>query len=378
MAEHTAADPPAVQRATTVTQALDLVGLGRYQHLLLLYCGVAWAADACETMLLSYLGPSVACAWPADVGPAGESALTSVVFAGMLGGVYCLGAVADAFGRRRGFLASAVLLGAAGLASAAAPSFGVSGALAAGAGMPARPRCRFDTWAWAPPLPRHPLALTPPSPCGRPAALPAVAAGGARRGGHRPGRHPHRGHPLCRVCSLWEPRRLAAGPAGLLDGGHHGGGGPGLGRASQVRLALAVGSIGDPAAGAAAGLPLAARVAALAGGAGAVGRGGGRAARARQGQRPRQAGADRAAARARRRGRAQQRRRRRRGRSAAGAAGAGAACGRAAGGSGAAAALPPCGARRGRGAAPRLLAGAARDDVPAVVHLGGQRGDVLR
>ena len=44
----------------------------------------------------------------------------------MLGGVYSLGVTADHLGRRRGFLASALLLGAAGLASAIAPSFWVS------------------------------------------------------------------------------------------------------------------------------------------------------------------------------------------------------------------------------------------------------------
>lgn len=67
--------------------------------------------------------PACRCAW--HVGAAAESALSSVVFAGMLLGVYCLGAVSDAAGRRAGFLLSAVTLGAAGLASAAAPSFAV-------------------------------------------------------------------------------------------------------------------------------------------------------------------------------------------------------------------------------------------------------------
>lgn len=51
---------------------------------------------------------------------------TSVVFAGMLLGVSSLGVLADHLGRRRGFLASALLLGAAGLASALAPSLMVS------------------------------------------------------------------------------------------------------------------------------------------------------------------------------------------------------------------------------------------------------------
>lgn len=73
-------------------------------------------------MLISFLGPALRCGW--GLSPSAESALTSVVFAGMLFGVYSLGAIADAVGRRRGFLASALTLAAAGLASALSPSFG--------------------------------------------------------------------------------------------------------------------------------------------------------------------------------------------------------------------------------------------------------------
>ena len=50
----------------------------------------------------------------------------------MLLGVNSLGAIADQLGRRRGFLVSALVLGAAGLASALAPSFAVSGGAAGG------------------------------------------------------------------------------------------------------------------------------------------------------------------------------------------------------------------------------------------------------
>ena len=107
----------------SVTAALNSAGVGRFQWYLLGYTGLAWAGDACETMILSYLGPSVACAWPDQVGPFHESLLTSVVFAGMMVGVYTLGSTADALGRRKGFMLSASLLGIAGLASAAAPSF---------------------------------------------------------------------------------------------------------------------------------------------------------------------------------------------------------------------------------------------------------------
>ncbi|KAL4859828.1 Organic cation/carnitine transporter 7 [Chlorella vulgaris] len=112
----------AMQPHTTVTAALNDIGFGKAQALLLFYCGLAWLADALETMLLSFLGPAIHCAW--GVGPASESLLSSVVFVGMLAGVYVLGLVSDQYGRRRGFLASALLLGAAAMASAAAPSFG--------------------------------------------------------------------------------------------------------------------------------------------------------------------------------------------------------------------------------------------------------------
>lgn len=110
-------------------------GFGRAQLLLVGYTGLAWLADACETMLMSFLGPAVHCYW-SGIGPTAQSLLTSVIFAAMLFGVSTLGVVADQFGRRRGFLASALLMGAAGLASAFAPSFTVRAC-----GGPAGVRC---------------------------------------------------------------------------------------------------------------------------------------------------------------------------------------------------------------------------------------------
>lgn len=53
-------------------------GLGRFQVVLLLYCGCAWAADAMEMMLLSFLGPAVRCEWGLTASQ--EGLITSVVF----------------------------------------------------------------------------------------------------------------------------------------------------------------------------------------------------------------------------------------------------------------------------------------------------------
>jgi hypothetical protein len=53
-------------------------GFGRFHVVLLLYCGCAWAADAMEMMLLSFLGPAVRCEW--GLTPSQEGLITSVVF----------------------------------------------------------------------------------------------------------------------------------------------------------------------------------------------------------------------------------------------------------------------------------------------------------
>lgn len=47
----------------STVQRLRLAGFGWFQLLLLLYTGLAWAADAMEMMLLSFLGPAVRCDW---------------------------------------------------------------------------------------------------------------------------------------------------------------------------------------------------------------------------------------------------------------------------------------------------------------------------
>lgn len=47
------------QHMLNVDAAIEAVGFGKMQFLLLLYTGLAWFADAMEVMILSYLGPAV-------------------------------------------------------------------------------------------------------------------------------------------------------------------------------------------------------------------------------------------------------------------------------------------------------------------------------
>lgn len=120
-------DPLALQQTPTqytVTEAIDFIGFGKFQWLMLLYTGLAWCADAMEMMLLSFLGPAAKCEW--GLTPSQESLITSVVFIGTMSGAYAWGSLGDAKGRKLGFFATALFTFAFGVLSALAPSYGVS------------------------------------------------------------------------------------------------------------------------------------------------------------------------------------------------------------------------------------------------------------
>ncbi|KAG8066197.1 hypothetical protein GUJ93_ZPchr0004g39337 [Zizania palustris] len=110
------------QSATySVDDALLSSGFGRFQILILLYAGVGLIAEAMEMMLLSFVGPSVQLEWKLTSHQ--ESMITSVVFVGMLIGAYSWGVVSDNYGRRRGFLFTAIVTSGAGFLSAFAPNY---------------------------------------------------------------------------------------------------------------------------------------------------------------------------------------------------------------------------------------------------------------
>lgn len=105
----------------TVDEALESVGFGKFQILVLAYAGMGWISEAMEMMLLSFVGPAVQSAW--NLSSHEESLITSVVFAGMLIGAYSWGIVSDKHGRRKGFVITAMVTSGAGFLSSFAPNY---------------------------------------------------------------------------------------------------------------------------------------------------------------------------------------------------------------------------------------------------------------
>jgi hypothetical protein len=112
-----------VTRATATGQeAIDETGYGRFKRRLLAVCGVTWAADAAEVLLVGFALPSIRAEFGLDAVTGGL--LATAGFAGMLPGAWFWGPAADRIGRRRGFVLTVAVFSVFGLAAAFAPSPG--------------------------------------------------------------------------------------------------------------------------------------------------------------------------------------------------------------------------------------------------------------
>ncbi|XP_050217766.1 organic cation/carnitine transporter 7-like [Mercurialis annua] len=107
--------------AYSLDEALNAVGFGKFQGLVLVYAGLGWFAEAMEVMILSFVGPAVKLKWELSSGE--ESLLSIVVFGGMLFGAYTWGFVSDNFGRRKGILSITMITSGAGFISAFSPNY---------------------------------------------------------------------------------------------------------------------------------------------------------------------------------------------------------------------------------------------------------------
>src|ERR671912_619561 len=105
----------------TVQEAVDQIGFGRFQKRLLGVCGVTWAADGAEVLLLGFALPSIIGEFGITTAQAGLVA--TATFAGMLVGAWFWGTISDYIGRRVGFQVTVLIFALFGLLSAFAPSW---------------------------------------------------------------------------------------------------------------------------------------------------------------------------------------------------------------------------------------------------------------
>lgn len=122
-----------------VQDAIDEIGYGPFQRRLLGVCGVTWAADAAEILIIGFALPSIQQEF--GLGVVSGGLLAAVTFLGMLVGAWIWGPLSDRIGRRLGFMVTVTIFAVFGLLSAFAPNptwllvlraltgFGLGGAL---------------------------------------------------------------------------------------------------------------------------------------------------------------------------------------------------------------------------------------------------------
>lgn len=122
-----------------VEDVIDRAGVGPFQRRLLAVCGLSWAADAAEVLVISFALPAIRQEW--GLSPTEAGLIVTATFLGMLAGAWFWGTISDYIGRRTGFVLTILIFAVFGTLAAFAPSpqalallraltgFGLGGAL---------------------------------------------------------------------------------------------------------------------------------------------------------------------------------------------------------------------------------------------------------
>jgi putative MFS transporter len=105
----------------TIEDAIEEIGVGRFQYKLLLICGAGWAADAMEVIIIAFVIPAVIREWSLSAGQAGF--IGTAIFIGMLVGAWFWGTITDYVGRKLGFQLTVLVDSVFGFLSALSPSY---------------------------------------------------------------------------------------------------------------------------------------------------------------------------------------------------------------------------------------------------------------
>jgi hypothetical protein len=108
-------------KQVTMDQAVERLGMGRFQYLILFAAGLCFAADSMEVLLLSFLSVVLRAVW--DLSDTQTAALTSAVFVGALAGTLVLGRLGDTLGRKPVFTLTAGIICLSGFLTAVANNY---------------------------------------------------------------------------------------------------------------------------------------------------------------------------------------------------------------------------------------------------------------
>jgi MFS family permease len=97
----------------TVDEAIERLGMGWFQFLVLTAAGLCFAADAMQVLLLSFLSKVLRLEW--NLGDDETAFITSTLFIGAIFGTLTLGPLADRKGRKPVFLLSASIISTFGV-----------------------------------------------------------------------------------------------------------------------------------------------------------------------------------------------------------------------------------------------------------------------
>ncbi|KAL7303660.1 hypothetical protein TKK_0003805 [Trichogramma kaykai] len=105
----------------TVSQAINMLGFGKFQVKLSLFTGLCWMADSMEMTILSILSPTLHCDW--GISRYQQALTTTVVFLGMMLSSSFWNNLSDRYGRKQSLTLCGALLFYYGFLSSFAPNF---------------------------------------------------------------------------------------------------------------------------------------------------------------------------------------------------------------------------------------------------------------
>ena len=114
-------DEDARSNTITVDEAIERLGMGTFQLIVLTGAGLCFAADAMQVILLSFLSEVLRLEW--NLNDDETAFITSILFIGAIFGTLTLGPLADRRGRKPVFLLAAAIISCFGTAVALATNY---------------------------------------------------------------------------------------------------------------------------------------------------------------------------------------------------------------------------------------------------------------